>query len=519
MRNERKFDFENLFIFELANNHQGSLEHGLRIIREMGEIAREFKIRAAAKLQFRDLDAIIHPEHEKFSNSHYMKRFLETRLSEEEFSRLTSEIKNEGLLTVATPFDEPSVDKIERLGVGVIKIGSPSNQDWPLLERASQTGKPVIVSVGGLVIRDIDKIVSFFQKRGVHFALLHCVSIYPTPNDKFSLNQIEILKNRYPGIVIGFSTHEEPSNLNAIRLAYAKGARIFEKHVGLETDQIKLNAYSANPGQVRAWLGAWREAVEACGERGEREIPEKEAEDLRTFVRGVWTKREIKAGETLNYEDVFFAMPLQEGQLVSGRFLAGLAADRDYHPNEALSASLRPDTKSKKEIVYHSIHAIKGMLNEAKVPVGHDFSVELSHHYGIERFQEVGAAIIECFNREYAKKILVQLSGQFNPEHYHKLKDETFQVLSGVLEVEVQGRKKILYPGDMLWIPRGVVHSFGTDAGAVFEEISTANHKEDSFYLDPSIAKLPRDERKTYLLNWGQHQLEDIEEQDLTGGV
>ena len=112
-------------------------------------------------------------------------------------------------------------------------------------------------------------------------------------------------------------------------------------------------------------------------------------------MRGVWTKREIKAGETLNYEDVFFAMPLQEGQLVSGRFLAGLAADRDYHPNEALSASLRPDTKSKKEIVYHSIHAIKGMLNEAKVPVGHDFSVELSHHYGIERFQEVGAAIIE----------------------------------------------------------------------------------------------------------------------------
>ena len=52
--------FDDLFIFEMANNHQGSLKHGLRIISEMAEITRRYKIHAAVKLQYRDLDTMIH---------------------------------------------------------------------------------------------------------------------------------------------------------------------------------------------------------------------------------------------------------------------------------------------------------------------------------------------------------------------------------------------------------------------------------------------------------------------------
>lgn len=510
-----KFDFENLFIFEMANNHQGSLEHGLKIIREMSGLAKSFGVRGAVKLQFRGLDSIIHPDYASFKNSGYIPRFLQTRLSEEEFSELVGETKRQGLISISTPFDEPSVEKILRLDIEVIKIGSPSNQDWPLLERVAETGRPVIISTGGLAIRDTDKIVSFFQKRGVHFALMHCVSIYPTPNNMLHLNQIEIMKNRYPGITVGFSTHEDPDNLNAIRVAYAKGARIFEKHVGIPTADIKLNAYSANPEQARAWVQAYKESVEASGDSKERSIPKKEIDDLRTFTRGAWVKKEIKAGEVIIAEDVFFAMPIQDGQLTSGHFAAGLAANRDYRKGEAIDEVIRPAGKPKKEIVYHAIHAIKGMLNEARVPLGHDFQVELSHHFGIDRFHEIGSTIITCFNKEYAKKVIVALPGQWNPEHYHKKKDETFQVLSGTLGTEINGRKKILEPGDSLWIPRGVLHGFGSEHGAVFEEISTTDYSDDSFYTDRSIAAMNREDRKTKLLNWGQHQLDAFEEDEI----
>jgi len=180
--------------------------------------------------------------------------------------------------------------------------------------------------------------------------------------------------------------------------------------------------------------------------------------------------------------------------------------------SEAIDEEIKPAGKSKKEIVYHSIHAVKGMLNEAKVPLGHDFQVELSHHYGIERFHEVGSTIITCFNKEYAKKVIVALPGQWNPEHYHKKKDETFQILNGTLEAEINGRRKILEPGDSLWIPRGVLHAFGSEHGAVFEEISTTDYNGDSFYTDRSIAAMNREDRKTKLLNWGQHQMDAFDE-------
>ena len=516
---QRKFDFGDLFIFEMANNHQGAREHGLKIINAMADIAARHEIRAAIKLQFRDLDTFIHPDYRDAKDNKHIPRFLSTRLLDEEFAGLVQETKRRGLISICTPFDEPSVDKIERLGIEVIKIGSCSAHDWPLLERVAMTGKPVICSTGGLSIHDIDKIVSFFQKRAVHFALMHCVATYPTPNNKLHLNQIEIMRKRYPGVVIGFSTHEDPSNLTAVRVAYAKGARIFEKHVGLPADTITLNAYSAAPHEVEEWVKAYKEASDACGGEGERSIDAKEIGDLRSLMRGVYAEKEIPRGAVIQRGDVFFAMPIQEGQLSSGRWAEGLIADRDYRPNEPLPAVLRPDRPSKKETVYHSIHAVKGMLNMAGIPVNHDFSVELSHHYGIERFHEIGCTIVECFNREYAKKLIIQLPGQWNPEHYHKRKDETFHVLSGTLEVEINGRRKALESGETFWMPRGVVHGFGTATGAIFEEISTANHADDSFYADRKIAAIPREERKTRLLNWGQHQLEDITEEELAGAV
>lgn len=492
----------------MANNHQGSVEHGFRIINAAADITRRHQIRGAVKLQFRDLDTFIHPDHRDSKNNKHIPRFLSTRLSEDEFARLVEETKKNNLITICTPFDETSVDKIERLGIELIKIGSCSAQDWPLLEKVAQSGKPVICSTGGLTIKEVDRIVTFFQHRGVLFALMHCVAIYPTPNDKFHLNQIEIMKNRYPGVTIGFSTHEDPINTNVIMMAYAKGARIFEKHVGVPADGISLNAYSASPEQTEAWVMAYKDALSACGHNQEREISEKEKSDLKSLMRGVFAKRDIKADDIIKREDVFFAMPLQENQLSSGFWKNNLIADRDYKINESLSALLNSSKKTPKDIIYSTIHEIKGMLNESKIPLGHDFSVELSHHYGIEKFHEIGCTIIECVNREYAKKLIIQLPGQWNPIHYHIKKDETFHILRGVVEVEIEGNKKVLHSGDTLWIPRGVWHGFGTESGAIIEEISTASQNDDSFYVDRKIAKMPREERKTRLLNWGRHQFD-----------
>lgn len=504
-----KFDFNDLFTLEMANNHQGSVSHGLRIIRELADVVRSANIRAAIKLQFRELDSFVHPKHKSNSTNKHIPRFLSTRLSKDQFRELLEETRRQQMITMVTPFDEPSVDWIEELGVEVIKIGSCSANDWPLLERVAETGKPVICSTGGLRMQDIDKIVSFFQHRGVHFALMHCVSLYPIPNEKLQLNQIEHMYKRYPGVVIGFSTHEDPTNTDAIKVGYAKGARIFEKHVGIPTDDIKLNAYSATPAQVAAWIAAYKEAVAMCGALNRPPADHEEAASLRALSRGVFVKTPVKAGTKLARDMIYFAMPAQEDQLISGEWKDYLTADRDYDADEGVSPLVLKNIPiSRRYLIASIVHEIKGMLNTAGIVIGSAPSVELSHHYGLERFREHGATLIDCINREYCKKIIIQLAGQRHPYHHHLKKEEAFQVLCGELITELEGKETILYPGDVQVVPRGAWHSFRTNTGVIFEEVSTTHFNDDSFYEDKVINRMAREERKTKLVNWGFRQFD-----------
>jgi N-acetylneuraminate synthase len=84
-------------------------------------------------------------------------------------------------------------------------------------------------------------------------------------------------------------------------------------------------------------------------------------------------------------------------------------------------------------------------------------------------------------------------------------------VLYGELEVVLEDRKRVLYPGDTVLVPRGVWHSFRTSTGVVFEELSTTHYDDDSFYEDKSIMRMAREERKTKLIHWGRHQFDDFD--------
>ena len=77
-------------------------------------------------------------------------------------------------------------------------------------------------------------------------------------------------------VPVGFSTHEDPDNYVAIQIAYGKGARLFERHVGMPTTKHSLNAYSSQPEQIARWIVAYQEAVAACG--GEQRSPASQQE-------------------------------------------------------------------------------------------------------------------------------------------------------------------------------------------------------------------------------------------------
>jgi sialic acid synthase SpsE/mannose-6-phosphate isomerase-like protein (cupin superfamily) len=501
------FDFRDIFVFDLANNHQGDIDHALRIIRGIGEVVRNRKVRGIFKFQFRQLDSFIHPAHHQNSDNKHIPRFMATRLDRSQFQVLLDAVRAEGMLAMCTPFDEESVDVIVDMGFDLIKVASCSAKDWPLLEKVAEANLPVIFSTGGLQLSNIDDLASFMDHRGTDFAIMHCVSIYPIPVDKFHLNQIDVLRNRYRNKVIGWSTHEDPEETVPIQIAVAKGARMFERHVGIAAGDIKLNAYSATPEQSDRWIAAWQAAVQFCGST-DRQASSIEQESLNSLRRGVFARKPIKKGQVIEREHVYFAMPYIEGQLDSGNWKPGIVAMGNAKANGPL---LLQHSRVPHDPDYHvlkeAVHEVKALLNEAHIALNSEFEVEYSHHYGIASFREYGAVIINCINREYCKKVLVQLPGQKHPMHFHPLKEETFQVLHGNMTVSVDGHVRTLRPGDICLVMPGVWHSFWSEDGCVVEEVSTTHFNSDSVYKDAKINKLKRHERKTVVDHWGRFQL------------
>lgn len=317
--------FEDLFVLEMANNHLGSLERGLKIVSEFAQVARFNNIRATIKLQFRDVDNFIHRDFVNRTDLRYVKKTIDTKLSDEEYAKLVKAIRQAGFLATATPFDERSVDLCSNLGIPIIKIASSDLNDWILIEKIAKTKKPVIVSTGGSSVKDMDDIVTFFSNRNIPLGINHCVSIYPSEDSELELNQIDYLRNRYPHNTIGFSTHEYTDWTHSMLIAYAKGARMFERHIDIQTDGMKVSPYCTLPHQADEWFKAFHKAKEMCGAPGtqKRIPPKKEIEYLDALVRGVYAKADLPEGHCLSDDDVYLAIPLQKGQLSCRELMRG----------------------------------------------------------------------------------------------------------------------------------------------------------------------------------------------------
>jgi N-acetylneuraminate synthase len=317
--------FDELFVLELANNHLGDLQRGLKIIGDYSQIVRFNNVRAAIKLQLRDIDTFIHKDFRGRDDIRYIKKTLDTRLTPSDFAALVQAIRQASCIPMATPFDESSVDFCCELGISILKIASSDCNDWILIEKIAKTKKPVIVSTGGSSLKDIDDLVTFFDNRHIPLAINHCVSIYPSEDCDIELNQIDFLKSRYPNHIIGLSTHEYHDWSSSILMAYAKGARTFERHIDIQTEGMTVSPYCSVPEQIDTWFKAFNRAKRMCGAPGtqKRIPPQKEISYLDSLVRGVYARHDLPVGHVLQDSDVYLAIPLQQGQISCRELMRG----------------------------------------------------------------------------------------------------------------------------------------------------------------------------------------------------
>ena len=332
--------FDNLFVLELANNHWGKINRGLKIVSDFARVVRFNNVHAAIKLQFRDVDSFVHKDFRDRPDIRYVKKTLDTHLSWDDLRRMIEAVREAGMVTMVTPFDEVSVDKCVEFGVEILKIASSDVRDKTLLAKIAGAGLPVIASSGGANLEHLDELVEFFTSRNVPFALNHCVSLYPSEDSDLELDQIDFLKGRYPQITVGLSTHEQRDWHDSMLIAYGKGARTFERHIDIDYEGVPVSSYCTKPEQADIWFRAFKKAQEMCGSSGakaRREVPEGERRYLDALVRGVYARHDLAAGESLSRDNIYFSVPLLKGQISTREFVGGevltrpLAADRPLH--------------------------------------------------------------------------------------------------------------------------------------------------------------------------------------------
>jgi N-acetylneuraminate synthase len=354
--------FEDLFVLELANNHWGKLDRGIKIVHDFGRVVRHNNVKASIKLQFRDVDNFVHKDFRSRTDIRYIKKTIDTKMSWESLGILCEEIRKNNCLIMATPFDEVSVDKCVEFNCSIIKIASSDLNDWVLLEKIAKTRKPVIASTGGSSLKDVDDLVTFFANRNIPIAINHCVSLYPSEDKELELNQIDFLKARYPHVTIGFSTHEQTSWDASIMMAYAKGARTFERHIDIEADGIPVSPYCTTPENCDKWFRAFHKAKEMCGAPGtaKRIPPDREIKYLDALVRGVYAAKDLPEGHVVTEKDIYLSVPLQKGQISCRELFYGERLTRSLKADETITID-HMDTPYSKSPELRSLILNRGM--------------------------------------------------------------------------------------------------------------------------------------------------------------
>ncbi len=221
------------FIAEIGNNHNGDFFLAKRSIEEAAKAGAN-----AVKFQKRFINETFAKElrdkpqtKEEIKGTTYGEYREGMELSFEEFVKLKEIARALNVAFFATPFDIPSVDFLEKVGVPFYKVASFDVTNLPLLDYVARTKKPIILSTGMASAEEIDEAVETVLRHHDKLVLLHCVSVYPSPDEHIHLSSLLSLQNRYRPLPIGYSGHEQ--DILPTLVAVARGASVVERHFTL----------------------------------------------------------------------------------------------------------------------------------------------------------------------------------------------------------------------------------------------------------------------------------------------
>lgn len=328
-------------IAEVGINHNGELEKAF----EMIDVAKAAGV-DCVKFQTFKADEFVGDPNQMFTYYSQGKEVTESMLemfrryefNEAQWVKVKAKCDEVGIHFMSTPQNYTDLQVLLKLGISTIKVGSDDFTNIPLIKKYSETGFPIILSIG---MSDLSEIYSTLNELGTFdgypTVLLLCTSIYPTPPEDVNLNKLKALRGAFPNLILGFSDHTQGPLASSLAVAF--GAKVFEKHFTLDHNLPGPDHwFSENPQGLTEWVKNIRIAHTMLGSSLLKPAP-KEVENKKEFQRVIVASKEIKKGETFSELNLEMKR-IPGGNGYSGVFYKNIVnriSNRDYKAGDVIT--------------------------------------------------------------------------------------------------------------------------------------------------------------------------------------
>ncbi|MDQ1648877.1 MAG: hypothetical protein QOG60_934 [Frankiaceae bacterium] len=337
-------------IAEIGLNHNGSVDVGKRLVDAAAAAGAD-----CAKFQMRDLGALYRNggsadgAGEDLGAQYTLGLLNRFALSVDEMYKLFDHVRDCGLLPLCTPWDMPSLQRLDDYGMAGYKIASADLTNTDQLRAASRHGKPMLMSTGMSEESEIIAASTLLRGAGTPLVLLHCNSTYPTPYKDVNLAYLDRLRE-LGDCPVGYSGHERGWHIPVA--AVARGACVIEKHLTLDrTWEGNDHRVSLLPEELVDMVAAIRDVEAAMGTRARRSVTQGEMMNRVALAKSLVATRDLRPGEIITVDDVEVRspgrglQPNRRDELVGRQITRPVAAGEFYFPTDISGAAVpRPYT-------------------------------------------------------------------------------------------------------------------------------------------------------------------------------
>lgn len=320
-------------IAEIGLNHNGNIDIAKKMIdaaHEAGCSSVKFQNFAAEDVYIEGEKAGTYqlmgqniPIYDLHKNLEITKKFMSQ-------AKTYAELK--GMFFFSAPMGRESLEDLVDLDVGLVKVASYEVSNLPWIREVANTNLPIIMSLGGASLAEVDAALNEIYKVHDNVAVMHCVIKYPAAYSDANLSSIDSLR-RILGVPVGFSNNGFKNDkgkidyLDVPTAAAHCGMDLYEVHITLDREMEGVDqGFSTEPHELRDMINAIESARtdflsgktqigrEDLMGSGVKKVWEAEKYVRRFAYKSVFTTRIVEAGERLTPANIKCLRPGEYSQ-------------------------------------------------------------------------------------------------------------------------------------------------------------------------------------------------------------